>query len=297
MKKFILSSSVLVCLLFASCENEGVEVLPAETESSATESTVGAKGPWSYILWEPFDSGSNITNKWTKTNRKDYNSETTCTYKPSQVGLASLDGKQCLRLTAKSDGNGKYISGHIKSKKNFKPAKNQEIYVTARIKLVAKNGNTWKGFNQTYGAWPAFWTVNETDWPKKGELDIMEGYSYGGSSHFASNLFYGTSVGKNLLSNTDKSYSISEGWHTYQMRWINKNNVYSAEMWIDGKKKATYNDANTNKLKMSNFGWHNVILNLNVGSDDKNLFQDSKINLFSNTYMYVDYVAVKKRTI
>ncbi len=288
---------IVVCasLIFTSCEKESVDVLPVEVESNSTELTIGAKGAWKQILWEPFNAGSSITSNWTKTNgRKDYNSRL-CNYVSWSPRLEKLDGKDCLRLTAWKHGS-EYRSGHVKSKKTFKPNYNEEVYVTAMIKLIARDGNSYKGFNQTYGVWPAFWTVQENQWPTKGEIDIMEGYSYGGYSNFASNLFYGSRVDNNQLSNTARYYDISEGWHKYQMRWVNNKGAVSVYIYIDDKYHTKYTNNASNNLKLENFGSHNVILNLNVGSND-GIFNNSNIDIFSTTSMYVDWVSVKRRTL
>lgn len=297
MKKFLLSSGALLCLLFASCENEVIENISQENDVTLNQISHEA-GSWSTVFEDNFNTGSNINNKWTRTTgRTDYNSSI-CHYKSWFSTLGNLDGKQCLKIAAKKINNSEYRAGHVKSKFTYKPNNNEEYRLRASIKLLAKSGSNFKGFGETYGAWPAFWTVQENAWPTKGEIDIMEGYSYAPQpASFASNLFYGSSTGNNQLGNSaHHSYGVSEGWHTYEMRWKKKNNYVTVQIYLDGVKKKTYNNTIHSKLKMQNFGPHNIILNLNVGSDT-GIFDNSKINLFSNTFMYVDYVKLDKRTI
>ena len=296
MKNFILKLVLFSSLMFfqVSCEKEEIDTnLQSDTEVSNTDDNLRV-GPWQRVFTDNFNSSGNL-NQWQKTNRKDYNSNI-CNYVSGNPRLASLDNKQCLELSAYKYGN-EYRSGHVKSYWDFHPANNEEYHLTASIKLIAKEGSTYKGFAQTYGAWPAFWTVQETNWPTKGEIDILEGYSFGNSARFASNLFYGTSTGNNLLGNSaERSYSLNEGWHTYQQRWKNVNGTVTVEIWVDGTRRAQYSNATNSQLRLQNFKDHNIILNLNVGSNT-GIFDNSRINLFSRAYMYVDYVRVDKRTI
>lgn len=276
-------------VLFIGCEADQPELQPEAQNISK------AIGPWQRVFTDNFNANGNL-NQWEKTNRSDYNSSI-CNYVSTNPAIGSLDNKSCLVLTAYNDG--RYKSGHVKSYFSFNPANNQEFRVYARIKLIAKQGTNFKGFNETYGAWPAFWTVQENAWPTKGEIDIMEGYSYGNSSKFAANLFYGVNAGTNQLGNTaERSYTVSEGWHNYNLYWKKKNGVVTCTVTLDGSVKATYTNAVNGNLKLENFGPHNIILNLNVGSNSNlNIFNNSNIKLFDRTQMYVDWVAVDKRTI
>ena len=161
------------------------------------------------------------------------------------------------------------------------------------------NGSTYMDFTQTYGAWPAFWTVQETNWPTEGEIDIMEGYSYGNSANYASNLFYGTSTGNNQLGNTcQKPYAVTSGWHMYDEYWANNNGVVTVTIQLDGNTVSTYTNSINGNLKLQNFGPHNIILNLCVGSNSNlGIFNNNSINLYSKTMMWVDYVTVDKCTL
>lgn len=296
MKK-ILRPIVVVSIFasFLSCEKDNSEVVNEEIFTAEAE---GKASSWSMVFEDNFNSNSNINDQWTRTSgRTDYNSSI-CHYKSWFSTLASLDGNQCLRLAAKKISNTEYRAGHVKSKFTYKPNTNEEYRLRAKIKLIAKDGSNWKGFGETYGAWPAFWTVQETAWPTKGEIDIMEGYSKApAAAHFASNLFYGESTGNNLLSGCENEYDVSEGWHTYEMRWRKRSSGWVAvHIYLDGVKQRTYTNNTHSDLELQNFGPHNIILNLNVGSDT-GIFDNSKINLFSNTYMYVDYVKLQKRTL
>lgn len=288
---------ILICFAFA-CENEEVILEEASNDLENIEEINGKAGPWSRQFTDNFNTNGNL-NKWERThNRADYNSSR-CTYRNWNAEIASLDGRSCLRLQAYESGNDSYESGHVKSNFDFHPERNEEYRLTARIKLIAKQGNNYKGFAETYGAWPAFWTVNERSntWPTRGEIDIMEGYSFGNSARFASNLFYGENYLQNQLgTNAERGYNLGEGWHTYQQRWINRNGWVTVQIYVDGNRVASYNNNVDNDLELENFKDHNIIFNLNVGSDT-GIFNNSRIDIFWNTYMYVDYVRLDKRSI
>jgi hypothetical protein len=275
----------LAFLTLLSCEN-------SEDIAPNGKTTPRAVGAWQRQLTEDF----NNLNNWQKTNRFDYNSNY-CRYDATVPVIGGADGRTVLMLTATKDGTNVWKSGHIKSNYSFKPGVNEEYRVSSQIKLITMNGSSYVGFANSYGLWPAFWTVQETNWPVQGEIDIMEGYSFAGSTRFASNLFYGTSAGNNLLGSTcERAYGVSEGWHMYDEYWKNQNGSVTVTIQLDGVTVSTYTNAVNGNLKLQNFGPHNIILNLAVGSNF-GIFDNSKINVWTKTMMWVDYVTVDKRTI
>ncbi len=291
---FKLVSITAISILFFACK-KGSSSDPVSTNVNPT-GTNGTPSAWARQFTDDFNDTTSFKN-WMRTNRADYNSSI-CNYQSSNPTIANYDSKNVLVLTASGSGSN-YTSGHVKSNYSFKPANNEQYRVSAQIKLIALNGSNYVDFTQTYGAWPAFWTIQETNWPTNGEIDMMEAYSFGTYANYASNLFYGTATGTNQLGSTcQKPYSVSAGWHMYDEYWKNQNGAITITIQLDGVTVSTYTNAINGNLHLENFGPHNIILNLNVGSNSNvGIFNNSSIKLFTKTMMWVDYVTVDKQTL
>jgi len=307
MKKLNLLSLAFSCVLgFASCSDSTNPVL-AEEQLSTVNTAAGtgkiAAAPWVKQFEDTFNVGSNLS-QWTKEQRADYNSWY-CDYNSSVPTTQWRDGKQCLEIKTTKLSAYKYQSGFISSHYQYKPENNTEYMLSANIKLIAMEGGTYKSFSDTYGAWPAFWSVQQNAWPTKGEIDILEGYSFApNASRYTSNIFYGTSSGNNLLGNSaERNYPGSfnlngnNGWHLYESFWKMQNNVVTVTIKVDNITVATYTNSSVANLNLNNFGTHSIIFNMNVGSKDSNFLDPNKINLFSSVMMWVDDVTVYKRPI
>lgn len=282
---------VMAALVAGSCSKESlVRLQPVAADRAPV---LKAASAWVRVFTDNFDNTGNLS-QWTAAARFDYNSKV-CKYDPKVPVIAPYGtDKSCLLITATKSGT-TWSSGFLTSKFNFKPALNEEFHTSASILFTAVKGGNSVDFSTTYGAWPAFWTVQGNQWPAYGEIDIVEGYTFSTSARYASNLFYGR--GRNVLGTTcERPYDVGEGWHIYNMYWANSGGKVTVRILVDGLPVASYTNADNPKLKLENFGPHTIMLNLNVG-DNYGIFNNSLINLFDKTMMYVDYVSVDKRTL
>lgn len=304
MRKLNSITLLMACVLgFCSCaENSATEKTSEEMSTNGSTKKI-AGAPWVKQFEDNFDVGSNLS-QWTKEQRADYNSWY-CDYASSVPTTQWRDGRQCLEIKTTKLSTYKYQSGFITSNYQYKPENNTEYMLSANIKLIAMDGGTYKSFKDTYGAWPAFWSVEGNGWPTKGEIDIMEGYSFApNASRFTSNIFYGTTVGNNSLGNSaERNYpanfniDANNGWHLYESFWKMQNNVVTVTIKVDNVTVATYTNSSVSNLNFNNFGTHAIIFNVNVGSKDSNFIDPNKLNLFSTVMMWVDDVTVYKRPI
>ncbi|WDF57613.1 glycoside hydrolase [Flavobacterium sp. KACC 22758] len=304
MRKLNSITLLMACVLgFCSCAENSVTEKTSEEMSTNGSTKKIAGAPWVKQFEDTFDVGSNLS-QWTKEQRADYNSWY-CDYASSVPTTQWRDGRQCLEIKTTKLSTYKYQSGFITSNYQYKPENNTEYMLSANIKLIAMDGGTYKSFKDTYGAWPAFWSVQGNGWPTKGEIDIMEGYSFApNASRFTSNIFYGTTVGNNSLGNSaERNYpanfniDANNGWHLYESFWKMQNNVVTVTIKVDNVTVATYTNSSVSNLNFNNFGTHAIIFNVNVGSKDSNFIDPNKLNLFSTVMMWVDDVTVYKRPI
>lgn len=314
----ILIFAVLISLILIKCtekktpepQKEDNTPINDALDTSEYEKIIQGKtlGNWTEVFKDDFTtSGSSSMNWIFENNRADYNSTQTTDYRASQANYAEWDNQEVMELSAIRSGS-RFKAGHIKSKIQFGPEQNEELRFKARLKLVAEDGENPDGspryvnFDQTYGLWPAFWTVDEDGWPTKGEIDIMEGYSYGDTEKYASNIFYGTTVGVSILSqnNTVHQYNLSDdsadGWQTLEMRWMEHSGTSSIHIFVNNEYVKTYDNNTDPNLNLNNFTPHNIIFNLNVG-DDGGIFNNNLIDGFTKAYFLIDWVEVSKRSI
>lgn len=178
-----------------------------------------------------------------------------------------------LVIEARKEGN-KYTSTKIttKGKKEFKYGK-----IEARAKLPVGQG-----------IWPAFWmlgaNIDEVQWPKSGEIDILE--YVGKDPHMIyTTLHTQDSHGNTINTKRTEVLNIEEGYHVYAIEW-DKDKI---EFFVDKTLVYTFNPSIKNEDTWPFDKPFYIILNLAVGGNFGGPEVDDAI--FPQKF-YIDYVRV-----
>ncbi|KAH8591801.1 beta-glucanase [Bisporella sp. PMI_857] len=127
------------------------------------------------IIWSDDFAGSAGSSPndalWTIAQNIDTNNEIQV-YTTSNQNI-QISGGQTIQFVPRKAPSGQWTSGRIETKESFTPSPGKSMIIQGSIAL---------GTNPTdlkQGIWPAFWTLGDamrhgTDWPRCGELDIME---------------------------------------------------------------------------------------------------------------------------
>ena len=178
-----------------------------------------------------------------------------------------------LVIEARKEGN-KYTSTKIttKGKKEFKYGR-----IEARAKLPVGQG-----------IWPAFWmlgaNIDEVQWPKSGEIDILE--YVGRDPHMVyTTLHTQDSYGNTINTKRTEFLNIEEGYHVYAIEW-DKDKI---EFFVDKTLVYTFNPSIKNEDTWPFDKPFYIILNLAVGGNFGGPEVDDAI--FPQKF-YIDYVRV-----
>lgn len=178
-----------------------------------------------------------------------------------------------LVIEARKEGN-KYTSTKIttKGKKEFKYGR-----IEARVELAVGQG-----------IWPAFWmlgaNIDEVQWPKSGEIDILE--YVGRDPHMVyTTLHTQDSHGNTINTKRTEFLNIEEGYHVYAIEW-DKDKI---EFFVDKTLVYTFNPSVKNEDTWPFDKPFYTILNLAVGGNFGGPEVDDAI--FPQKF-YIDYVRV-----
>jgi beta-glucanase (GH16 family) len=211
---------------------------------------------------------------------------------------ASLDGHGKLRITATRNDAGAWTSARLETRRNdFQAPPGGVLKVEARIKTP----------DGGQGYWPAFWMLgkdfrgNYTNWPRIGEIDIMENIGRERSSVHGT-LHCGITPGGPCDENNGvggsatlpDGSSLSAGFHTYSIQWDRSTPSEEIRWYLDGHRYFTVHQSDVSPATWAEATQHGFFLLLNVavgggwpGAPDG--------STKPNSAMLVDYVSVSRR--
>ena len=165
------------------------------------------------VFFDDFSSATLDRSKWNVEitgSQNHFNNELQA-YIDSSKTIYTQDGMLVIQpwynpgYVTKDGQHFDFISGRINTRDKF-----DFTYGTASAKIRLEKGD---------GLWPAWWMLGYGDWPKAGEVDIME---YVGEKDWASAAVHGPGYsGETPFVNRyyfDKGRDISQ-WHIYSVDW------------------------------------------------------------------------------
>ena len=260
-----------MALAFLSCSGGGSDAdstlsLPISNESMApaTEDKIEFPDPditpeppdtddnWELVWEDNFDGETINSANWSRVRWSTPDWQNMMA--PNRADLAYVENGELVLLGKVNDHSGSetttYVTGGVQSenKKSFKLAKFE-----ARIK-----------FNSLQGFWPAFWLMPNASvqWPKGGEIDIMEHIN-------TENVAYQTIHSYYTLNVDDSGHSASKGikrddWNTYAVE------IYEDRicMYTNGVKTLTYSkkDGVENQWPFATYSYYIILSNQLEGS-------------------------------
>lgn len=261
--------------------------------------TVGAVHAQDYeLVWsDEFDTNTLGINWNVEVTDAPYNNELEAyTSRPGNVTIA--DGNLVLTARRESYGSRSFTSGRVNSlhKVSFTHGK-----IEARIKLP----------RLANGLWPAFWMMgNDFDtvnWPKCGEIDIMEmGMKDAVAANATANtvagtIHWGESIAKHQLftsGNKTVNQDLTDGYHIFTCEWDDD----YLKFYVDNN-ATPYFTATIKKGFNRSAYFHKpyfLIFNLAVGGDFTGITNPADITALpqdgSEAQMLVDYVRVYQKT-
>ncbi|HOU68848.1 MAG TPA: family 16 glycosylhydrolase [Paludibacteraceae bacterium] len=272
-----------------------------------SQNGTGEKDGYKIVWADLFDDNYLNTSVWNVEVRGDGGGNNELQYYRTQnvQETKDNDGNGCLVITAKKESySGKNAtSGRLttQGKMGFKYGK-----LEASIKLP-KTAN---------GLWPAFWLlgqdINYNQWPKCGEIDVLEmGNSGAFSSGKQESYFNGACHWGTVSDGGHPSYTQTSTWsyslqddkfHLYTMYW-DENKI---EMFVDqdiypnARPYYTLSINDKSNDRAAGLYFHHdffVLFNLAVGADFTGIYDINGITALANSdaKMYVNYVKVYQK--
>ena len=287
---------VIVIFLF-SCKSENIENDPilnqdflVQVESfQQTEEDLGCSGlipnakptgDFKTLIWsDEFDDEGQICNKnWyaeiiPPNNGSWWNNELQY-YTDDRKNLKVEDGLLKITALRESYKGKEFTSARIVSKDLF-----DFMYGRVDVKAKLPKGG---------GTWPAIWMIgsnfDEVNWPRSGEVDIME-YDYYRKDKIHTTVHMANENGDHVYFTSIKNdiSNVSEEFHVYSLEWTSNELIFL----IDNVIVYSFKNSPTYPFNQKFF----LILNVAVGGN----FVGNRVDTeFSEGVMEIDYVRVYK---
>lgn len=281
LNSFTPGAGLLLALLFASCTENKTPVIPAPVvKPAATNADTRDYSDYTELVWSDEFNGSGAPDgtKWGyDTGGGGWGNQELETYTTSTNNVFQNGGNLVIQAVKEASGSPLYTSGRIltKGKKDF---------LFGRIDVRAK-------LPQTQGIWPAIWMlgsdIDQNNWPKCGEIDIMElrgqaPTEFLTTMHFADPAGNHQQAGVSSVKLPDGS-SFANDFHTYSAV-RSKDQI---RFFLDGKPYYSFSTSNTgsNPYPFNNNFF--VILNVAVGG---NFLGNPNASTVFPQQLQVDYV-------
>ncbi len=247
---------------------------------------------WELVFADDFDGTTPDTTKWNSIDYVNWNVADWRKFQSNDPQLVTYNGDGTVSLwgkygnyTSQSNPTGDtpgYACGGIFTDKTFSF---QYGYVEVRAK-----------FDCAQGAWPAIWLlpVNGSNWPKNGEIDILEHLNYEGIAH--QTLHFNNTAGNPTSLGTVNSAGGSSAWytseadktdfHTYGLEWTPE----GISFLMDGHKTLTlaHQESNPNWPFNKEGNPYYLLLDMQLGGN----WVGDIGELGEGVAMTVDYVRV-----
>lgn len=269
LKRRLLLLSGVAAIMCTSCifipPKEEVEVLKKDGLTLVWQDEFEKDGKPDTSKWK-YQTGHGNPYGWGNNEQQNYIDNTT----EAKTAIVK-DG--VLTIKAYKEGN-EWKSARLNSKQSWKYG-----YIEARMKITDRAG-----------AWPAFWMMpeNRSDWPKCGEIDIMENAPATAGLHRVFSTLHAEGhsggAGRKIGEQKFKNNLFSE-WHTFGVKWSKE----KITAYYDDIAVGSYDSDGT----ITNWPYDQkfyIILNLAIGG---NLGGDNYVdNLNGQAEFLIDYVRV-----
>lgn len=282
MNRVFLLAAVLALL---SCgKSQADNTTPQSTPTTPTTPPTPTPEPepepddgWELVWEDNFDGTSINSANWSRVpyGTPDWQNMMA----PKRADLAYVENGELVLLGKVNDHSGSetttYVTGGVQSqnKKYFKLAKFE-----ARVK-----------FNSIQGFWPAVWLMpnGNVQWPKGGEIDIMEHINLEGIAYQTIHSYYTLNV-------DDSGHSASktiqrDDWNTYAVE-IFEDKIC---MYVNGTKTLTYSkkEGVANQWPFATYSYYLILSNQLEGSWAGNVTAPAKLP----SELRVDWVRAYQR--